>query len=114
MRGISSFSKNAGNLVPILSMEGTQEQTDNRRGSGVYQRLVQAAGRLHESGILFGVSVTVTTENLNEVTSDDFLKRLKHLGCKVVLYVEYVPVGEESKSLAPGDEERAALAASSI
>ena len=78
----------------------------------MYHRLMQAAGRLHENGILFGASVTVTTGNLHEATSDDFLQSLHHRGCKVVLYVEYVPVTEVSKCLAPGDEERAALAAS--
>ena len=55
---------------------------------------------------VFGASVTVTTENLKEVTSGAFLKSLSDRGCKAVVFVEFVPVTEESTHLAPGDEER--------
>lgn len=50
--------------------------------------------------------MTVTTENLKEVTSDSFLKSLSMRGCKLVIYVEYVPVTEESTELALSEEER--------
>lgn len=49
---------------------------------------------------------TVTTQNLKEVCSDAFLKKLSDRGCKAVIFVEFVPVTEEAKELAPGDEER--------
>lgn len=94
------------NLVPILSIEGKREKTDIRRGAGVYDKLQQTMTRLKESGILFGASVTVTKENLKEVTSDEFVKDLKAAGCKAVIYVEYVPADKTSTELAPGDEER--------
>jgi hypothetical protein len=48
----------------------------------------------------------VTTQNIREVTSDVFLEKLSDRGCKAVIYVEYVPVTEESTELAPGDAER--------
>ncbi|MBQ8236050.1 MAG: radical SAM protein, partial [Clostridia bacterium] len=56
-----------------------------------------------------GASVTVTTANIKEVVSPAFLNTLQERGCKVVFYVEYVPVSEQSKALAPTDEERAFL-----
>ena len=37
---------------------------------------------------------------------DSFLDELKNSGCKVVIYVEFVPVTQESQEFAPGDEER--------
>ena len=94
------------NLIPIMSIEGEKEITDARRGSGIYDRLIANMDELHKRGLIFGASVTVTTENIKEVSSPDFLKNLSDRGCKVVIFVEFVPVTEESKELAPGDAER--------
>jgi MoaA/NifB/PqqE/SkfB family radical SAM enzyme len=94
------------NLVPVLSIEGREETTDERRGEGVYKQLRSAMDLLKKNKILFGASVTVTTANINEVTSDEFLNKLATNGCKVVFFIEYVPVTKESKELAIGDTER--------
>ena len=40
-----------------------------------------------------------------------FLGKLSERGCKTVIFVEYVPVTDESMELAPGDEEREFMAA---
>ena len=94
------------NLIPIMSIEGGKEITDARRGSGIYERLISNMDELHRRGLIFGASVTVTTENIREVSSPDFLKSLSDRGCKVVIFVEFVPVTDDSKELAPGDAER--------
>ena len=94
------------NLVPIMSIEGNREITDNRRGSGIYDRLIKNMEELKKRGLIFGASVTVTTQNYKEVTSDEFLSSLSDRGCKAVIFVEYVPVTEESSELAPSDAER--------
>lgn len=97
------------NLVPILSIEGRSDATDKRRGEGVYDTLIKNMREFKKRGLIFGVSVTVTTENLQEVTSDGFLDELSDMNCKAVIYVEYVPVSDESKELAIGDSERSYL-----
>ena len=94
------------NLVPIMSIEGEKETTDARRGWGVYNRLIGNMDALSERGLIFGASVTVTTQNIREVTSDAFLKKLSDRGCKAVIFVEFVPVTDDSTNLAPGDAER--------
>ncbi len=99
------------NLIPIMSIEGQKELTDTRRGTGVYDRLIRNMDGLCERGLIFGASVTVTRENIREVTSDDFLRELSDRGCKAVIFVEFVPVTEESADLAPGEEEREYLKA---
>ncbi len=95
------------NLVPIISIEGDEKITDERRGEGVYKQVTTAMQRIKEKGMIFGASVTVTTENINEVYSDAFLDKLYRLGCKAVIYVEFVPVTDDSKHLAPGEKEQA-------
>lgn len=97
------------NLLPVMSIEGEREITDARRGKGIYDRLIANMEELNRRGLVFGASVTVTTENIREVTSGDFLKSLSDRGCRVVIFVEFVPVTEESRELAPGDKEREVL-----
>ncbi len=98
------------NLVPVLSIEGNKQTTDKRRGTGVYQALTKTMESLQKRNILFGVSITVTTRNLQEVTSEEFVGELYKKGCKLVIFVEYVPMVELTKALAPGDNERAYMA----
>ena len=94
------------NLIPVMSIEGGKEITDARRGEGVYDQLIAAMDRLHGKNLLFGASITVTTENIHEVTSPQFMKKLVDRGCKLVFFVEFVPVTEEARHLAPDDPER--------
>jgi MoaA/NifB/PqqE/SkfB family radical SAM enzyme len=97
------------NLIPVMSIEGGKEETDARRGPGVYGRLIANMDECKKRGLIFGASVTVTTQNVRQVTSEAFIASLMERGCKLVIYVEFVPVTEESRDLAPGDEERAWL-----
>ena len=94
------------NLIPIMSIEGEKDTTDKRRGDGVYDKLIKSMDELRDRDLIFGASITVTTQNLREVSSDDFLKKLSDRGCKAVIFVEYVPVTEDSMELAPDGPER--------
>lgn len=94
------------NLVPVISIEGGREETDSRRGEGIYDTVVSKMDELHRRGLIYGVSVTVTRENLHEVYSDEFLDIMRERGCKAVFYIEYVPVTDEAKELAPDDDDR--------
>ena len=98
------------NLVPVLSIEGGREITDARGGRGIYDLVTKNMAKFKEKGLIFGASITVTTENVGEVTSRDFVRKLADQGCKLVIYVEFVPVTEEAKYLAPGEQERAVMA----
>ena len=107
---VSLFNKNR-NLVPILSLEGGRDRTDARRGDGVYDKLQDAMEKLGTKGILYGASITVTKENLAEVTDESAVRGLEDAGCKVVLFVEYVPVPGSDAAHAPDTEDRRAFAA---
>jgi MoaA/NifB/PqqE/SkfB family radical SAM enzyme len=105
---VKLFDKNR-NLVPILSLEGNEQQTDERRGKGTYSSLMNSMEVLNHKQILFGASVTVTTKNIETVTSIEFFNTLYSKGCKALVFVEYVPVNEATKGLAPSDKEREIL-----
>lgn len=97
------------NLVPVLSMEGDREQTDGRRGEGTYDVLVNVMESLKKRGILFGVSVTVTTKNIETVSCKPFFEDLYRNGCRALIFVEYVPVTNGTEQLAPTEREREIL-----
>ena len=96
------------NLVPIISIEGDETATDTRRGAGIYAKTQEVMKTLRENNLLFGASITVTTENLEYATRESFLQDLHDKGCRVVLFIEYVPVDERDVALHP--EQTAILA----
>ena len=58
------------------------------------------------TNILFGASITVTTKNLEEISSEKFIEMLYDMGCRIVFFIEYVPIDSTTKSLAPTEKER--------
>ncbi|MCR1973515.1 radical SAM protein [Clostridium sporogenes] len=105
---INLFDKNR-NLVPMISIEGDKDQTDGRRGEGTYNSIMTAMNNFNKKGILFGGSVTVTTENIITVTSKEFVQELYNKGTRVLIFVEYVPVNNSTRNLAPTNKERLIL-----
>ncbi len=100
-----SFLKNHLNIIPVISVEGAEHSTDSRRGKGIYKRAMMSVEQLHAEDLFFGVSITVTTENFSLVTSDEYVDHLRELGCKLIIYVEYVPTEPGTEYLAFGDND---------
>jgi MoaA/NifB/PqqE/SkfB family radical SAM enzyme len=98
-QGNLSFFKAYRNLVPILSIEGNRNFTDLRRGKGVYAQLIQTMEKLQQSRRLFGMSVTLTRENFEEVTHPLWLQQQHKLGSSLFFLVEYVPQSETDTEL---------------
>ena len=94
------------NLIPVISIEGDARDTDARRGSGVYERIMSGMDKLYSRGLIFGAPVTVTTENYKDVVSKEFVDSLDARECKLLIYVEFVPVTEDAAYLAPDEEHR--------
>lgn len=94
------------NIVPILSIEGNQDITDKRRGKGVYSQLIQSMEYMKDNNLIYGASITITKDNLNYALSQEYISRLYELGCKVLFFIEYVPVDVSVKDLAISDTQR--------
>lgn len=87
------------NLIPIISLEGYEKETDMRRGTGIYETVMNSMNLLNEQSIFFGVSITVNRDNFSQVTEPDFVLHLLNQGCKIMFYVEYVPIDESTIDL---------------
>lgn len=84
-----------GNVSPAISLEGFRESTDERRGEGVFDKIMAAMDRLRERGIPFGVSVTVTRDNVDELFgTDDFMDLMIEKGALYGWSFHYIPIGE--------------------
>lgn len=90
---------NHRSMIPLISIEGDQEKTDCRRGSGVANKVEEVMGLLKNRNIPFGLSITTGEHNIAEVTQLDFLRPFKALGCRLVIYTEYVPMDENTQLL---------------
>lgn len=86
-------------LIPILSIEGRERETDARRGRGVFDRVRRDARRLSDAGVFFGTSLTVTRENFELVTGAGFVDDVMEAGCRVFIFVEYTPVEADTERL---------------
>ena len=104
--------KSQKNIVPIFSLEGYEQDTDGRRGSGVYQRLQRVIEKIKKQDVFFGVSLTVTRTNFKTLTDPDFVDSLTKLGCKLLLFAEYTPVKAGTNEWVITTEQRNKLSAS--
>jgi len=83
-----------GNVEVNLSVEGFQKETDQRRGKGIWDRVMQAMDNLREAGVLYGFSVTQTRFNTDIVTSDEFFDKMIKMGCCIGWFFQYIPLGK--------------------
>jgi len=96
-----------GNMLPVISVEGFEEETDTRRGKGTFRRICEAMDRLREHRAIFGFSCTVTRGNNELVVSDEFLDFYAKKGCFIGWYFNYVPIGRKPDfDLMPTPEQR--------
>jgi len=95
-------------VVPVLSIEGWEPETDNRRGAGVFESVAAAAEKLRTAGLFFGVSLTVTRRNFEAVTAEGLVQALIGNGCSLFIFVEYTPAepGTEDLTLLPAQRRR--------
>ena len=82
-----------GNITPAISVEGFQEETDARRGKGVYQRILKAFENLNEVGVPFGISLTATKDNAELITSKKLMDYYFNKGALYAWIFQLMPIG---------------------
>lgn len=90
--------KKLGNFSLAISIEGTKETNDNRRGDGSYEKTMAAMDLLKKHKCLFGLSVCYTRQNCEAVLSDDFVDKMIEKGSRFAWYFHYMPVGIDADS----------------
>lgn len=86
--------KKQKHVLPIISFEGYELETDKRRGLGVYENGLALIERLNREGIYFGVSITSTRENFDAITSQAFINKLAERNCRIFFFINFIPVAD--------------------
>lgn len=101
-----------GNVTPAISVEGYEKETDERRGSGTWNRVLKAMENLRRAGVPFGISVTATKKNVNILLDDNFYDYFfGKLGVTHMWQFQMMPVGrgKEVTDLMVSPEQRVEL-----
>ncbi len=83
-----------GNITPAISVEGFEQETDDRRGKGVYRKILKAMDNLRKVGVPFGVSATATRHNADMIVSDEFIDTYFNREGAIYGWIfQYMPIG---------------------
>jgi len=83
-----------GNITPAISVEGYEEETDRRRGKGVFRRIMEKMELLKKVGVPFGVSVTATRGNINLLLDERFYNYwFEEVGATYMWMFHLMPIG---------------------
>jgi MoaA/NifB/PqqE/SkfB family radical SAM enzyme len=100
----------SGNIIQLVSIEGREQHTDNRRKKGSHRIALRAMQLLRETGACFGFAATNTSENSKFLGTDTFIDSMVELGCSIGYFTEYVPCGSHPKlDWVLSEEERASF-----
>lgn len=96
-KNMASRMADLGNITPAISVEGYEAETDERRGKGVFQRIIKAKDNLIAYGVPFGLSVTATKKNINTLLTDSFYDYyFDEFGATYMWVFQYMPIGRDS------------------
>ncbi|MFQ5841021.1 MAG: radical SAM protein [Thermodesulfobacteriota bacterium] len=99
-----------GNIAPVISCEGFEEETDHRRGKGTFQRICQAMDNLRAAGVIFGFSTVLAAYNYSTLLKEEYYKFLVDNGVLFGWLFQYIPIGSRpSPELMLTPEQRVAL-----
>ena len=106
--GMIARLRNMRNVVPLLSLEGTPQDTDRRRGEGTHDFVLHTMENMRRKAIFFGTSLTLTRSNYATLTDHAYIQTLIAKGCRFFLFVDYTPTqpGTEEWTLTPEQRQR--------
>jgi MoaA/NifB/PqqE/SkfB family radical SAM enzyme len=92
---VAESLKKAGNVTPLISLEGDEIVADIRRGGhNVYNRTLEAVKTSTSAGLITGVAISVCKSNIEMALSYDFVKMLHSIGVLYIWYYIYRPAGQ--------------------
>jgi MoaA/NifB/PqqE/SkfB family radical SAM enzyme len=83
-----------GNATPLISIEGREVTSDERRGkSHVFERTLRGLRASLDERLLTGVATSVCQTNIGELCTENWLRELIDFGAHYVWFHTYRPVG---------------------
>jgi MoaA/NifB/PqqE/SkfB family radical SAM enzyme len=83
-----------GNVTPLISVEGTEIVSDERRGrSGVLNKTMQGLHNALDAGVFTGVCTSLARTNIDDLLREEWIDRLIELKVLYTWFHVYRPMG---------------------
>lgn len=104
---IAAEMRRIGNITPLISVEGRERVSDERRGGkNVWQGSMNALENCRRNRLITGVATSVCKSNIADLATREFLHEMIEKGVHYAWYYIYRPVGPNpSPELALSREE---------
>jgi len=91
---IAAELRSIGNATPLISIEGRELTSDQRRGNKqVFSRTMRGLDACLRAGLLTGVATSVCQTNIDELLTESWLQELIDRGVHYTWFHTYRPVG---------------------
>ena len=91
---LAAQMRRMGNVTPLVSIEGTEIISDQRRGkSDVLSKSMAGLQRCLDHKLLTGVATSLCQTNFDDLLREEWLDRLIEMGAMYAWYHTYRPVG---------------------
>lgn len=86
-----------GNVTPLISVEGSEIVSDERRGrSGVYSKTMEGLRHCLANRVFTGVCTSLCQTNIDELLTERWVDRLIEMGVLYTWFHVYRPMGPEA------------------
>lgn len=87
--------KRAGNVSPVISIEGLEKVSEVRRGANnVYGSALEALKNCVNAKLMTGVAASICQSNFDELVNREYVKKVVEHGAHYLWYYIYRPVGK--------------------
>ncbi len=91
---VAARLRELGNATPLISIEGRQQVSDERRGrKDVFGKTLRGLDNCLREGVLTGVATSICQSNIGELLSEAWLRELIDRGVHYAWFHTYRPVG---------------------
>ncbi|MDH6314050.1 MoaA/NifB/PqqE/SkfB family radical SAM enzyme [Parabacteroides sp. PFB2-10] len=95
-----------GNVTPLISIEGLQEESDARRGKNdVFGRTMDGVRACRKAKLIFGASASICKSNYNDLVNREYIEWIAQQGAHYLWYYIYRPVGADPNAANALDKE---------
>ena len=89
--------RKCGNVTPLISVEGSDIVSDQRRGrAGVYNKTMAGVQACLDNKVMTGVCTSLCQSNYEDLLQESWIDRLIEMGVMYTWYHIYRPVGPEA------------------
>ncbi len=86
-----------GNFTLAISIEGFEESTDFRRGTGTYKKILKAMEILKRNKVMFGFSTCYHRKNVDVISSEAYYDFMIEQGAMFGWLFTYMPLGKNAQ-----------------